>query len=549
MKSAQAESDASRDRQIMSNKQPMNRLTDFASSANAAILLSVLYPTLFAFSQNWYTASGREWVLLAALAFAFGLMIAVLYHVLTPFAAVLLSRVAGLDEETKARAIAQAILLAVACVVPFFLLLDGTFRDMLDGPRRVLALQIAVLAAAAWLFRAGHAAKYAAVLATASAASIVGFAPSYLLAARPGKAEIAKTQDFETATLKPKPNIYFFIYDAYGSEQVYTNNFGFDNSKHYAELEKRRFRVVHTLSNYANTWATTLSFFSGSHHYYAVNFRNDDTTSGRDVLNGNAHNPVIETLRQNGYRVQFVHASDYFAIDQGNLDIAYAAKPRLNVLRLYGSERLDNLIGLRDAVSWARRLDQQDNYLLERIPAITKTDAGPWFTFFWKPLPNHSEKRVFFTKQAGFATKFIEGTQLANERMLLVVDRIIRDDPKAIVVIIGDHGAWRYAGAAYMDPDPNKAFKQYGIAPQTATLDLFGVMIAIRSGGLCDDLVYPGLTPVNIMRVVFACLAERRDLLEGKADDISMFHVSNKLWLTGREGKVLPEWQALDAPK
>jgi hypothetical protein len=533
----------------MANKQPTNRLTAFAPSGTAAILLSVLYPTLFAFSQNWYTASGREWVLLGGLAFGFGLMVAVLYHVLAPLAAVLLSRVAGRDGKTKAKPIAHAVLLAVACVVPFFLLLDGTFRDMLGGPRRVLALQLVVLAAAAWLFRRGHSAKYSAVLATASAASIVSFAAIYLVAPRSGKAEIAKTQDFETATLKAKPNIYFFIYDAYGSEQVYANNFGFDNSKHYAELEKRRFRVVHTLSNYANTWATTLSFFSGSHHYYTMNFRNDDTTSGRDVLNGHAHNPVITTLRRNGYRVQFVHASDYFVSDQGDLDIAYAAKPRLNILRLYGSERLDDLVGLKDAASRARLLDQQDNYLLERIPEIAKAGAGPWFTFFWQPLPNHSEKRVFFTKQAGFAATFIERTQQANERMLRVVDRIIRDDPSAIVVVIGDHGAWRYAGAAYRDPDPNKAFEHYGITPQAATLDLFGAMIAIRSGGLCDDLVYRGLTPVNIMRVVFACLAERRDVLQGKADDISMFHVNNRLWLTGREGTMLPVWQAFDPPK
>ena len=119
-------------------------------------------------------------------------------------------------------------------------------------------------------------------------------------------------------------------------------------------------------------------------------------------------------------------------------------------------------------------------------------DAGPWFTFFWKPLPNHSNKRLFFTRQAGFAEKFIERTQQANERMLSVGRRQDhRDDPNAIVVITGDHGAWRYAGAANTDSDPNKAFKQYGIGPQAATLDFFGVMIAIRSGGICDDLVYP----------------------------------------------------------
>jgi hypothetical protein len=533
----------------MSNKQPTNRLAKFASSANAAILLSVLYPTLFTFSQNWYTASGREWVVLAAVAAASGLVIAVLYHALTRHSAVVFSRVAGLVDELKARAIAQAILLAVACVVPFFLLFDGTFRDMLDGPRRVLAAQMAALAAAAWVFRAGHVARYCAVLATASAVSVVGFAATYLLEGRPDEAQIAETQDFETATLTRKPNIYFFIYDAYGSRQVYADNFGFDNSTQYAELEKRGFRVVHTLSNYANTWATTLSFFSGSHHYYAMNFRNDDTTSGRDMLNGHAHNPVIETLRQNGYRVQFVHASDYFVSDQGNLDIAYAATPRLNVLRLYGSERLDALVGLKDATAAARLLVQQDNYLLERIPEITKADAGPWFTFFWMPLPNHSEKRVFFTKQPAFADAFIERTQQANQRMLLVVDRIIRDDPAGIVVIIGDHGAWRFAGAAYTDPDPNRALKHYGITPKAGTLDLFGVMIAIRSAGLCDDLIYPGLTPVNVMRVVFACLAERHDLLERKADDISIFHVSNKLWLAGRDGHALPDWQEFNPPR
>ncbi len=387
----------------MTDKQPTSRLADFASSANAAILLSVLYPTLFAFSQNWHTASGREWVFLAALAFVFGLVIVALYHVLTRVATVLLSRVAGL-EETNAKAIAQAILLAVACVVPFFLLFDGTFRDMLGGPRRALALQIAALAAAAWLFRAGHAAKYSTVLAMASAVSIVGFAQRYLFAPQPdaGNAEIAKSQDFETATLKRKPNIYFFIYDAYGSKHVYINNFGFDNSKQYAELEKRGFRVVHTLSNYANTWGTTLSFFSGSHHYYTLNFGNDDTTAGRDVLNGNAHNPVIETLKQNGYRVQFVHPSNYLVRDKGHLDIAFPANPLLNVLQLYGSERLDEL-NLNHRVRKAKLLEQQDNYLLERIPQITKADAGPWFTFFWKPLPSHANKRLFFTKQPDFA--------------------------------------------------------------------------------------------------------------------------------------------------
>lgn len=47
-------------------------------------------------------------------------------------------------------------------------------------------------------------------------------------------------------------------------------------------------------------------------------------------------------------------------------------------------------------------------------------------------------------------------------------------------------------------------------------------LIAIYSKGRCDSYVYPTVTPVNVMRVIFACLSGDRSLMQPLATDISL---------------------------
>jgi hypothetical protein len=329
---------------------------------------------------------------------------------------------------------------------------------------------------------------------------------------------------------------------------VYQNLFKFDNSAHYRALEERRFKVAHTFSNYYATWPTTLGVFIGAHHYYRMSQGVNDTKLGRSIMAGLARNPVLETLRSNGYRVQYVHGIDYFVTEQGTLDFLFPQEPLYAALRVYGSPLFNAIAGGRQVLAGTRGVEEQKSMLLSRLPLEPGAAGNPWFTFAHVALPSHGPTDKSWLQLKDFERTFVERTVSANAHSLDLIDRIRAKDPNAIIVIFGDHGAWRYRKVWSLDADPNRAFERAGLSPQTLALDLFGAMIAIYSNGRCDDYTYAHMTPVNIMPIIFACLANDRGLLEQRADDISIFALRNRLWLVARDGQPLPRWEVMQRP-
>ena len=74
--------------------------------------------------------------------------------------------------------------------------------------------------------------------------------------------------------------------------------------------------------------------------------------------------------------------------------------------------------------------------------------------------------------------------------MLPTIDKILAIDPDALIVIMGDHGSYRYSEAWEGANNPNDAFNVNGLDSDVMTLDYFGIMMGVRSRGQCDDLIY-----------------------------------------------------------
>jgi hypothetical protein len=193
-------------------------------------------------------------------------------------------------------------------------------------------------------------------------------------------------------------------------------------------------------------------------------------------------------------------------------------------------------------------MDEQKSMLLSRVNGEPGADGGPWFTFAHVALPSHGPTDKSWLQLKDFERIFVERTVRANAHSLELIDRIRAKDPNAIIVIFGDHGAWRYRKVWSLDADPNRAFERAGVSSQSMALDLFGTMIAIYSNGRCDDYVYEYMTPVNIMPTIFACLANQRGLLERRADDIAIFPLGKTLFLVARNGQPLPRWEVMQRP-
>ncbi len=515
-----------------------------------AIALAFAYPVVFALSNNWYTTSaGKIAWLIGAIAVA-AVAAWALYRGVGALADRLFRGPRAAASIDWAKWIKSGALAAIS-VGALIVLLAGTLH-LGSGNHPMLAVGIWWLlgsAAVAGLIAAGHLARVNLVLALlvgfASASWVLSAAQASLAAALGGSV-LEERASFEGAKFKAKPNIYFFIYDAYGSEDVYKKNLAFDNSPHYRDLAARGFKVVHTFSNYFATWPTTMSVFLGQHHYYDLSSGVDDTKFGRAMMAGLARNPVLETLRANGYRIQYVHGIDYFVHERGTLDFLYPEDPPWSVLRIFGSPVLHSLIGKDNIVPGRRERAEQKEVLFARIDEAAAKSAGPWFTFVHVNLPAHGPIDKSWFNLAYFEKEFREKTVAANAHMLEVMGRIIGADPGAVVIVIGDHGAWRYRNVWVGHDLPSEALKAAGIAPETVALDLFGIMIAVRAPGGCDRSFYAGITPVNVMRALFACLSENADVMRDHPADISLFKKKDPIWAVAKDGRALPAWELFE---
>ena len=179
--------------------------------------------------------------------------------------------------------------------------------------------------------------------------------------------------------------------------------------------------------------------------------------------------------------------------------------------------------------------------LLSRIPP---KDEGPWFTFSHVNLPAHGPN-INWRELDNFSKTFKARTIAANEHMDKVVEAIKQNDHTAVVIFLGDHGGWRYKGVWRGDRDPNTAMDVAKVDPELVTLDMFGIMIAVYSNGRCDDEIYAGITPVNVMRAVFSCLLHDPSLLHRRAPDIALMKTYPDVWVTARDGSPLPRWELL----
>lgn len=523
----------------MSQPSPDDKTNRSTHEYFLAIVLATLAPTLFVLSQNWYAMHIRKSLWLIGAALVAGIAIAVLLELILRIFAFLLARTRFQAQRLTLQT--RDTLFALSAAGISSVLLFRTLSAAVPSRPVLFALLVASAGATVALFHRLSPRPFVTFLAVFSCVSTASWIASVTTAELPTSE--ALIQDFEKAVFKSKPNVYLFIYDAYGSKDVYERIFEFDNSAQYASLQSKGFKVLHTFSNYDSTWQTTLATFLGAHHYFKSEFGNADTRVGRPMMAGLTHNPVFATLRRNGYLLQQIHSLDYFVNERGIQEFIFPDEPASSALRVFNIPFLNKLSGHKRRIS----VETQREVLDDRIRIASERRDGPWFTFSHVGLPSHSPGLPWLQLK-GFEKVFRDRTARANEHMLATIERIKSSDPMAVIAIFGDHGAMRYH-RIWGEGDPNEAFAKAGISTETVTLDRYGIMTAVHSAGLCDEYIYTGLTPVNLMRAIFACLAEDRSMLSRRAEDISLFGgQKGTLRLTAKNGHILPNWR-LYAPK
>ena len=349
-----------------------------------------------------------------------------------------------------------------------------------------------------------------AVLVVANAVEIAAYSLGSTAAA---VTEPSGSSSVENPGSDGRPDIYYLIFDRYGSGPNLAEHYGYDNSPFLDALRDRGFYVAEEA--HANYIKTPLSLVSSLNmEYLDGDALQAEAVSGKDSgvihrqLRGQLRVPA--ELKELGYR--HVHVANWWEPSATNVTAdtvhRYEATSEFSsaVLRMSAL----GAIGAGTSLHPLDRAVLYEHTLFEfRVLEASAHHPGPKFVFahFLVPHPPY----VFhpdgsFVRDEPIATEderagYLRQMEYTNERILRLVDRLFDRPPdeRPIILLQADEGPF----PARYDAD------EWRFDWRTATTEefeeKFGILSAYHLPGVdpIEAGLYPDITPVNSFRVVF----------------------------------------------
>ena len=316
-----------------------------------------------------------------------------------------------------------------------------------------------------------------------------------------------------------KPNIYWILADSYPNLAELGKHYAYDNTPFLEALEARGFYVAREAhSNYSDTRLSVPAMLNMEYPFLAgENYAtpigrgwapNPGKTNRGTVAAVVGDNRAVGFLRQLGYRyVHFEGRSFNLTRCRGFEDLC---------LRIEGAGFSELDVSLLQRVptdlfvEWVLRMPpgtrprpmphESGTGIPELGSAIEALEIeGPFFLYAHLSVP-HAPFLVDEDCRVGALLvsrrSFSRQLRCVNEQLLGLVDQIQKADPEAIVLLSGDHGP-------RMTIKPGTPLFRWNAEQIRESL---GILNALYLPAECRRGLHPGLTPVNDMRIVFACL-------------------------------------------
>jgi hypothetical protein len=366
--------------------------------------------------------------------------------------------------------------------------------------------------------RAGEWRRPASAFLNLATAALVAFNVAEIAAYSLGSSAAAATAPTESSSVEDpgaenRPDIYYLIFDRYGSGPNLAEHYGFDNSAFLDGLRERGFYVADEAR--ANYIKTPLSLVSSLNmDYLDGEALQAEAVSGRDsgVIHRQLRGPlrVPSELKELGYR--HVHVANWWEPSSTNAtaDTVY----RYEATSEFSSAVLRmSALGALGAGATIDPLDRAVLYehtLFEfRVLEASADEPGPKFVFahFLVPHPPY----VFnpdgsFVRVEPIATDderagYLRQMEYTNDRILGLVDRLLDRPPdeRPIILIQADEGPF----PARYDADEWRF--DWRTATSEELEEKFDILSAYHLPGVDPEEagLYPDITPVNSFRVVF----------------------------------------------
>ena len=306
-----------------------------------------------------------------------------------------------------------------------------------------------------------------------------------------------ESHQIETSlSLKNTPNIYYILCESMNSLDIANKVYGLpqkeiDEFKEF--MKERNFEIPNEI--FSNGYATlnTMYYLSVMDTSPTKSVGNlDFSINARRVISGNNNNNLLKILKHNNYHVShLLQGNKYFYNHKGYL-VDYS-----DISPLVYDAKLDPLMYLHGIM---RKIEEK--YLYKKIyysrdtKKKIKTDPIEAITWYFEQdfkSPKYVFQRMAYTDHTpseGYtyknAKEWIDSKLYLNayrkqiDSIKIETDIILKNDPNAIIIYLGDHGAWLYRAYPYDKKSLNKILREANITEKEFMEDKFKVFAAVR---------------------------------------------------------------------
>ena len=293
-----------------------------------------------------------------------------------------------------------------------------------------------------------------------------------------------------SVSFQKQPNVYLIQADGYANfAELKKPHYNFDNSNFEQFLEDQNFTFYPNYrSNYSTTVESNVTLFNMKHHYYNRSIGYNEIYNGRNMII--SENPVLDAFKNNGYKTYFLTETPYLIANRPAMGYDATNFPYGDMKYIRnGARRIKNVEP--DFKKFVNENIAQPKFFFVQL-------LNPWHV----TSVDHSSKNKETEREL-----YLERLQETNHLLESMLSTILESDPKALIVLMSDHG-----GFVGMDHTGEKRTKNLN---RDFQYSIFGANLAIawpENNAPTYDTELK--SSVNLFRVLFSYLSENEMYLD-----------------------------------
>ncbi|MDH3691979.1 MAG: hypothetical protein OEU36_21265 [Gammaproteobacteria bacterium] len=333
-----------------------------------------------------------------------------------------------------------------------------------------------------------------------------------------GEAKLAETAKFPKHFTFPKfkqtPNVYLISFDALIPEAIAAKFLNIEEIEYISVMRDADLRI------FKNAFSDRVPTKESLNSILAMDLAYFDSMPAPErylFASGQINSPLYEIFRRNGYKVQFFYSSSYFgASHKAKLD-------HYGVANDGGlCDHIDNdysLMGYCLSIFSDFRVkffekghSEYPKLLIDRIKEVGKSPNN-WLTLAYVYSPGHT-KTSFDPYNSEHLRKYGEAFREKRDfEAAAYIKELIRaiyeNDPSAVLLIFGDHGAWISRGLW----QKKQIAENSPLTREEIFQDRHAIAAALYPKDFCRDDFEEPIGIVRIGRNIVKCLSGGKDPL------------------------------------